>query len=612
MANQIDEPIQGHAVGENHEVYCLCIDVAHCTDTGLSMNSLVRREFFQAIVEQLRPYLETFELCNATVKFTGDGWLVMQPGKKAARQLVALAKTLCASFQSDISSRLSDFLDDWSGKIPAIRTSLFWGIDTAVAVPVGCDRNQTQLDWVGDSARLATRYNPCSEENGLVVGSSVYRHIMLDFAWQEIDIEALPEDRRPKREEEHVLCYSIGDLNQGLVAQISSHPSDDYKYYAMYLSLIGEITEATALAGAVHSALNPQIEEQQCRWQYEEAETRKLRHSLLDLLSSTEPGNTRDSIRGSLERIGYAFRVSTYNLLISRSSNYEAAMHWYEDMAEKGVVPDVVTYNTLVNRAPDYEAAMHWYEDMAEKGVVPDVVTYSTLVNRAPDYEAAMHWYKDMAEKGVVPDVVTYNTLVNRAPDYEAAVHWYEDMAEKGVVPNERLLTSLVKQVPSFRVALELTDQIKDDGFIGKGYFCTLFAKDVKHLSGEELLQVYNGLPYRYEVCLEPAIRTYLSANRLDDALRICLFAPHLPAALRVYRTKPTQAEAWFRELLKQEPGSSNALYGLGICLFENRQYTDAESLLRKAREKAYAEARITHIDRMLEEIRSQRSKGEK
>ena len=196
---------------------------------------------------------------------------------------------------------------------------------------------------------------------------------MLDFACEEIDIKALPTERKPKREEEPVPCYSVGDLKQDLATQISSHPSDDDKYYARYLNILGETTQADALAGAMHSALNPQIEEQQRRWQDAETETRKLRYSLLDLLSLTEPGHTRDSIRGSLERIGYAFGVSTYNLLISRSPDYKAAVEWYKDMGERGVVPNVVTYNTLVNRAPDYEAAVHWYEDMAERGVVPEI-----------------------------------------------------------------------------------------------------------------------------------------------------------------------------------------------------------------------------------------------
>jgi len=236
--------------------------------------------------------------------------------------------------------------------------------------------------------------------------------------------------------------------------------------------------------------------------------------------------------------------------------------------------------------------------------VSPNEVTYSTLVNISPDYDTALKWYEKMVEKGVSPDEVTYSTLVNISPDYDTALKWYEKMVEKGVSPNEVTHTTLVKKCPDFTAALQLTEQInRAKGFIGRGYFCALFAKDILHLSGEELLGIYHSLPFRFEVSLEPAIRAYLSAERLDDALRLCLFAPHLPAAIRLYRQKGPESVAWFSNILAEEPESANGVYGRAICLFVNGKFPEAEVYLRQARDLAYAGKRIDYIDCMLREI---------
>jgi tetratricopeptide (TPR) repeat protein len=586
--------------GDERIVFCLCIDIIGSTTAGLQMDSRQRNEFNKLIVKQIEPYLAEFELRDALLKFNGDGWLVMRPGEESIPPLVALAKTLCARFQHDIRSRLRSEIT----QIPGIRTSLFSGHDMAVIMPGSAQDKPGKIDWVGDSARRATRFNACCGQNELFVDYTVYSVVHLDFICEKVLLKELPKKQRPKHDEEDIAIYKIGELKPPLSLKIADD-EDYYTMYAKYLRAIGELRKAETLAGEIHAAVASQVDakvadhigkiERQSSESVplvqesanpqrdqppktlatgsEELDAEKIRSTLMGLLYVAPSGRVRTRIEKTLQEIGF----------------------------ELGVV----NFNSLISRSPDYDTALGWYKEMTAKGVAPNEVTYNTLVNISPDYDTALGWYKEMTAKGVAPNEVTYNTLVNISPDYDTALGWYKEMTAKGVAPNKVTHSALAKKVPDFATGVNLTNELYKLGrYLGQGYFTSLFSKDISNLSAEEFLTAYHTLPNRHEKGLEPAIWTYRRHRKYKDAFHLCLFAPHLEAAKKLYRDRPDDAERFFVNVLEVDQNYSNALYGLGVCLFENGQHRKAEPFLRRARALAYAAPRIAHIDRMLAVIR--------
>jgi class 3 adenylate cyclase len=577
-----------YSAGEERIVFCLCIDIVGSTAAGLQMDSRQRNEFNKVVVEQIEPYLSEFELEDAVVKFTGDGWLVMRPGEETIPSLVALAKTLCARFQHDLRRKLTRH----AAEIPAIRASLFSGRDLAVMMPGLGRQRRGSIDWVGDSARRATRFNSCCGENELLVDYTVYSAVHLDFSCETVLTTELPESRRPKHAEENIAIYRVGDLRAPLNLKISKDETY-YTTYAKYLRAIGELKKVEALVGEIHAAVvkqfavtagtstadpDPSRTSPQSLQQSRDSGATKVRAALMGALQVVPAGSVRARIERTLQEFGFELGVATFSSLISRS--------------------------------PDYATALGWYEEMIKKGVTPNEVTYSTLVNISPDYATALGWYEEMIKKGVTPNEVTYNTLVNISPDYATALGWYEEMTKKGVTPDEKTHSALAKKVPDFKTGVELTKKLHKLGrYLGQGYFSSLFSTDISELAAEDLLAIYHSLPNRHEKGLEPVITTYRRHRKYQDALQVCLFAPHLDAAKKLYRERPEDAESFFTRVLEKDQNSPNGLYGLGVCLFENGQHERAQPFLKRAKELAYAAPRFSHIDNMLAVIRKQTRK---
>jgi hypothetical protein len=130
--------------------------------------------------------------------------------------------------------------------------------------------------------------------------------------------------------------------------------------------------------------------------------------------------------------------------------------------------------------------------------------------------------------------------------------------------------------------------------------YSAVFAKPIDHLSVDEFLAIFNGRKFKFEKSLGGPINQLRRARRLEDALRLCLVAPHIEAAKRLYRDRYEQCRAFFRQLLDSGHDEDNLFYALGICNFENGDYAQARSLLKIAAERAYAEGRKRHIDSMM------------
>jgi len=598
-------------------VYCLSVDLIGSTQAGLKIPTSKLDRFNKSLVEQISPHLERLELLGVVIKFTGDGWLLMTNEVDKVPALCCLATIMAGKFQDEMNQRTGISQD----KIPSLRITICCGRDIAVNLPDG------RKDWVGDSARRAVRASGYCLPNEILVDEPLRYLILRDFDTTPVNLEQCFPTRKPGKAEEALVLHVLGKINSEVVAD-----SEVPECYVYTLETVGKAKEAAKVVQEVSDRLRDKVVEKHLAKEDAQVILRMwtrlmgnlFAYSLvLDVLKSILDAGLKpdvvtystlidkapdyDTARTWLEKMtaeGIQPNVVTYSTLIDKAPDYDTARTWLEKMTAEGIQPNVVTYSTLIDKAPDYDTARTWLEKMTAEGIQPNVVTHNTLIAKAPDYDTARTWFEKMTAEGIQPNVVTYNTLVNISPDYDTALKWYEEMTKRGISPNEVTCITLVKQAPDFNSALTLTKQlIKDQVFTGRGYFSALFAKDITHLSGEELLEIYNSLPFRFETSLEPAIKTYVNRRKLDDALRLCLFSPHLPAAVRLYKLNPEKCLAWFRDRLEKEPGSSNGLYGLGICLFTNGYISDAEPHLRQALILAYSDKRKEHIENMLHEI---------
>ncbi|KAL3621541.1 hypothetical protein CASFOL_036453 [Castilleja foliolosa] len=88
-------------------------------------------------------------------------------------------------------------------------------------------------------------------------------------------------------------------------------------------------------------------------------------------------------------------------------------------LADSGVVPNIITYNTLINgmcRAGQVNRALKLFEQLLMKGHFPDSITYSTLIEglqRVGREGDAYKIFEQMTENGCKPCSSVYKTLLS-------------------------------------------------------------------------------------------------------------------------------------------------------------------------------------------------------
>ena len=433
-------------------VAALCIDVARSTSTGLEMRQNQRFEFQKAAIDVMMKYWPSLELYEREAKFTGDGWLIFSPDQRDWLALVILAKTLCAQYQTEVANLMTLRPNE----IPGVRACICTGYDMEVEFP-RADGTMAR-DWIGDSARRASRFSNCPGEGELYVDQAIRDLVYLQFAMEEIDFSELEDERKPKREEERRSLWIVGDVHANTVSD-----ARDPKPYMLLLNWTGHTEQSGEIASQINENETrtgsfaddtPESEEQQ----------RIAIQRLLSTLGGTPADGPRTSLIKSLADRGVKPDIYYFNKRINVAPDYPDAVRWYEEMTNAGVTPNAVTFNTLINAAPDYPDAVRWYEEMTNAGVTPDAVTFSTLIKVAPDYPDAVRWYEEMTNAGVTPNAVTFNTLINAAPDYPDAVRWYEEMTNAGVTPNAVTFNTLIKVAPDYPDAVRWYKEMTNAG----------------------------------------------------------------------------------------------------------------------------------------------------
>ncbi|MCK5217595.1 MAG: hypothetical protein KAJ93_07385, partial [Methanosarcinales archaeon] len=186
----------------NHKsttVYCLCIDMIGSTKIGLGFTNIMNDCFNISVVRQIEPHLKRYELTDALIKFTGDGWLVMTNKTEKVQSLCNLAITMASKFREDIHE-----LSEIDKKlIPSLRLAICCGRDIPVKLLDG------SKDWVGDSARRATRASGYCMRNEIIIDEPVRYEIHRDFSIKSLNPEERFPEFHPKRMEEKFKLYIL-------------------------------------------------------------------------------------------------------------------------------------------------------------------------------------------------------------------------------------------------------------------------------------------------------------------------------------------------------------------------------------------------------------------
>ena len=293
-----------------------------------------------------------------------------------------------------------------------------------------------------------------------------------------------------------------------------------------------------------------------------------------------------------LERMktaGVTPNVVTWNTLMKPAQSLEEGEKVLARMKDAEIPPNVVTWNTLMKLAQSLEEGDEILARMgqAKPRVDPDVWTLTILLSLAKTIAQALPILDRMNDAGVTPNVVTWTTLLKLAQSLAEGEQVLARMgrANPRVEPNERTWSSLAALVQTKADA---------DRFLANHFppfkallpvFTALVGRIHPEFSGEALLnwcftwvkgRSDQGRPLMFPfAAIEPAILGYRKTKRFDDALRLILPFPYLPAATAFFRGstyRQTLARAYFeRELTGPEP--HHAAY----ALFRLEKATGAE-----------------------------------
>ena len=427
--------------GEVRLVYCLSIDLIESTLPGLRMTQGELDRFNRALVAQIEPHLEALAFDDLLVKFTGDGWLLMSPELKDGDRLCALAVIMRERFGPDMQERTGLPVT----RIPGLRMAVCTGRDSRVQAWRG------GFDWVGDSARRATRSADYCYPNEILIDGAVQGLVMRDFVTQRIDPSTRPGRRQRKRPEEDLPLWSLGDLR--------IEAAEDWEAAAAYvyaLSQLGRTDDATEASRRAADSLGSEDS------MVPHAGDGRSIQSWNRLIANAPTYDVLLELLARLLESQALPNVDTLNALVDRSPTFDEAMRWIADLDRYGVKPDVVTYNALIRRAPDFESAIGFLEVMDEAGVAPTPATLRTMVDKAPSAADAYRLLRLFSDHGVAPDVEVFGRMIARAPSYESAVELYEGMRAWSVGPDAAVMNRLISGAPDYDSAAEWLEVMEE------------------------------------------------------------------------------------------------------------------------------------------------------
>jgi tetratricopeptide (TPR) repeat protein len=634
--------------------YCLSIDMIASTPRWRNKPTSTLDRLNTAFSKQIALYLDKLELRDLLIKYGGDGWLLIAQGMDKLPNLICLALIMSHRFQHDMHDQLHDLP---STAIPSLRLAICCGRDVRVTLPDGTG------DWAGQSARRAVRAASLCYDNEILVEGAVRRDYNNDFIFKRIHKTKRPRTKAAFEYDFTLYacqglktaaandagapgCYIhtfliIGEKSAALslaekrttrlakkatahqaetgsAEEINKTVSDTTKLVLNTAST--SYATAYAAVGALEGAgLTPKTTAYNNLIKH--APSYKKACSLLQWMKAEGPSPNATTYNTLIDRApdcqtarGWLKRmkdedirpdVVTYNTLIKMAPNYRAARSWLKRMKDEDIRPNVVTYSTLIKLAPNCRAARGWLKRMKDEDIRPNVVTYSTLIKLAPSYRAARGWLKRMKDEDIQPNVVTYNTLINLAPNYRAARGWLKRMKDEDIRPNVVTYSTLIDKAPDYETGKDLIEEMKmEDLQADRFAFTSLFSKDLSRQEPEAILSWYFSREYYPGLLpIEVAIASYRKKKRVNQALRLALNYPYLPASRKLIQQHTDAAISFFSSVYEENRQDRNATYALGMTFIYLNDWRKAIIYLRQAHQLATAEGRKIHIAQLLKRI---------
>ncbi|XP_078433497.1 pentatricopeptide repeat-containing protein At2g13420, mitochondrial-like [Wolffia australiana] len=250
--------------------------------------------------------------------------------------------------------------------------------------------------------------------------------ILMD-GWCKINRPAMAEKFLRETREPNVVCYNI--LLNGVCRKSSLHPE------ARFLKTINaagqlfdemrsrgiepDVTSYSILLHVYSRAHKPEL----CFSLFNSMREKGISPtvatytSLVKCLASCGRVDDAEKVLDEMLSLGVQPSAATYNCFFKEyrgRKDTASALKLYRIMKERA---DIHSYNILVgmfSRLDRPELVRELWEDMAERGVGPDVDSYTCMIHelcRKQQWKEACQFFMQMIEKGFLPQKITFETL---------------------------------------------------------------------------------------------------------------------------------------------------------------------------------------------------------
>ncbi|HUN15959.1 MAG TPA: hypothetical protein PK622_04080, partial [Saprospiraceae bacterium] len=320
--------------------YCLTIDIVASTKKLLEVTTVVKDKFNIALSEIIQPFLIEYELEDAIVKFTGDGWNINITQHDKLTNLLAFILTFNKLFDERIRQLTKiDFPSKWY-----LRSAISYGLD----IQIEFNKN---TDFVGDSIRRAVRISSFCDSDEILIDSAIRGDVIRDFILEIKQIEISTSGKKFEYDlNEQLYLLKAAKFDQLETAAIILKHFDDIKNVNQKREIIDEVI--------MYSRAEKITESDQM---------------YLDTISITliqiGEKSIANKIYQRLKAIGYSRNLTYWNKLMNKVEDFVSAKQVFNEMKQEGIKPNEVSYSILMNKVEDFVSAKQVLDEMKQEGI---------------------------------------------------------------------------------------------------------------------------------------------------------------------------------------------------------------------------------------------------
>ncbi|CAH8380213.1 unnamed protein product [Eruca vesicaria subsp. sativa] len=242
----------------------------------------------------------------------------------------------------------------------------------------------------------------------------------------------------------------------------------------------------------------------------------------------------------------------------SKSGDWDFACSIYNDMKDKGVIPDEVFFSALIDvagHAKMLDEAFGILQDAKSQGIRLGTITYSSLMGaccNAKKWKKALELYEKIKSIRLRPTVSTMNALITalcEGGQLPKAMEYLDEIKTLGLTPNTITYSMLMlasERKDDFEVSFKLLSRAKEDGVSPNFIMCRCITSLCKRrfekacAAGEPVVSFKSGRPQIENKWTSMALMVYretisggtVPTTEVVSQVLGCLQLPH-DAALR-------------------------------------------------------------------------------